>query len=116
MNDIQEAQERARSQLATASDPLQKILRPAFELVQNRFGPDDEQKLYGMRCKWVDAGNAVGWNGAAPRYDRMVALVGSPIWQELGKMGLGEDYPPYEEDCYFGWRTVTKKEWEELNA
>ena len=117
---IQLKMQRAREALVTAHDELQMILRPAFELVEDAPALITPEDTYDLQCRWVDAGNECGWDGALPRYDRMVALVDSPIWKLLGDgvgghVAMGVPYPPFFRDGWkWGWKTVKKSDWEAL--
>lgn len=99
-------------QLETASDPLQKVLNPCWELVRDEYRENPRNWLE----RWYKAANAVVWNGVAKNTDRMIAKKDSPIWQELGNEedGLGNPYPPFAFGSGMGWEIVTQEEIDEL--
>jgi hypothetical protein len=117
---IQLKMQRAREDLEIHMDPIQQLFRPAFELVVDHSRDITPQDTYDLQCRWVDAGNACGWEGAIPTYERMAALVVSPIWKALGDGVGGHDamgvpYPPFFHDGWkWGWRTLKGSEWEAL--
>lgn len=99
-------------QLETASDPIQKIVNPCWELVR------DEQRMNPRNWleRWNEAATLVAFEGVAKNTDRMIAKKDSPIWQELGngKDGLGNPYPPFAFGSGMGWEIFTQDEIEEL--
>jgi hypothetical protein len=99
-------------QLETASDPIQKILNPCWELVrdEHRMNPRN------WADRWYKAAMLVAYDGVAKNTDRMIAKKDSPIWQELGNAedGLGNPYPPFAFGSGMGWEIVTQKEIDEL--
>ena len=117
---LQEKMQRARESLEIVRDPMQLLFRPAFELVADHIRDITPEDLNDLQCRWVDAGNECEWEGALPTYERMVAKVDSPIWKLLGEGAGGHDamgvpYPPFFENGWkWGWKSVSKKEWEAL--
>lgn len=99
-------------QLENASDPIQKIINPCWELVRD----EQRQNPRNWLVRWNDAANRVGWDGVANNTDRMIAKKESPIWQELGNApdGLGNPYPPFAFGSGMGWEVVSASEIEEL--
>ena len=99
-------------QLETASDPIQKIVNPCWELVRDEARNNPRNWL----VRWHTAATNVGWDGVAKNTDRMIAMKDSPIWQELGNAedGLGNPYPPFAFGSGMGWEIVTADEVEEL--
>lgn len=99
-------------QLETASDPLQKVLNPCWELVR------DEQRKNPRNWaeRWHKAALLCAYEGVAKNTDRMIAKKDSPIWQELGNAedGLGNPYPPFAFGSGMGWEIVTAEEAEEF--
>jgi hypothetical protein len=98
--------------LETASDPIQKIVNPCWELVRN----EDRVNPRNWAERWHKAASLVMWDGVAKNTDRMIAKKDSPIWQELGNEedGLGNPYPPFAFGSGMGWEIVTSKEIEDL--
>ena len=92
-------------QLETASDPIQKIVNPCWELVRDEARNNPRNWL----VRWHTAATNVGWDGVAKNTDRMIAMKDSPIWQELGNAedGLGNPYPPFAFGSGMGWEIVT---------
>ena len=92
-----------------AQDPLQKIMRPCFELVRN-----ESRKVHrNWYDRWMTAADSVGWDGVVRGTTRMIALTTSPIWTALGNMfkdSIGTDMPPFAWNSGMSWRTVTRKE------
>jgi hypothetical protein len=96
-------------QKLTSQDPLQKILRPYFELY--RAEPRKQPRNWEQR--WLECANFVGWKGVVKGTSRMIATTESPIWEELGnryKDSIGVDTPPFAWNSGCRWRTVTAKE------
>lgn len=96
-------------QKAASQDPLQKILRPYFELyrAEGRKEPRD----WGRR--WEECAAAVGWQGVVKGTPRMIATTDSPVWAELGNRfgdSIGVETPPFCWGSGMRWRTVTAKE------
>lgn len=97
------------AQKMTASDPLQQILRPAWELVRN--GPVDQPRNW--RERWYECASICNWEGVAKDPTRMVALTGSPIWELLGNHfvdSIGCNQPPFCWGSKMGWKSVSRKE------
>lgn len=118
---MRESEEHALAQLKTYEEnPMQLLFRPALELVSNYPSETTPEDVYDLQCRWVDAGNECGWEKALPTFERMVAEVRSPIWKLLGDgvgghSALGKPHPPFfPEGWKWGWKTVTKAEWDEL--
>lgn len=99
-------------QLETASDPLQKVLNPCWELVRDEY----RSKPRNWNERWYKAATLVGWDGVAKNTDRLIAKKDSPIWQELGNEqdGLGNPYPPFAFGSGMGWEMVSAEEVEAL--
>lgn len=99
-------------QLKTASDPIQKIINPCWELVRNEL----RVKPRNWMQRWHEAASLVMWDGVAKNTDRFIAKKDSPIWQELGNApdGLGNPYPPFAFNSGMGWETVSADEIDEL--
>ena len=99
----------SESQKITASSPAQKLFRPAFELV--RGGQSKNPRNWWAR--WTECAEKVNYEGVAPiNSGRMIALVDSPIWSELGHHYpdcLGTDMPPFAFGSQMIWRTVPRK-------
>ena len=100
-------------QLEEASDPIQRELNPAWELLRDEYRkePRDWPSI------WNQAANAVMWEGVAQNTDRMIALKSSPIWNELGTGfpdSIGNSYPPFLWGSGLGWEIVTAEECEGL--
>lgn len=96
-------------QKMSAQDPLQKILRPAFELYRGERRKT-ERNWWDM---WNTAADRVNWEGVVRGTTRMIALTDSPIWSALGNMfkdSIGVDSPPFCWGSGMRWRTVTRKE------
>lgn len=110
----------------TSDDALQKVLRPAFELLT--MHPSHENIDWyksDLTTRWTAAGEHCNWQGvwqgAWKTQGRMIAMTDSPIWSSLGSQelfndGMGIDYPPFyiNGGWLFGWKTVTKRELEGL--
>lgn len=100
-------------QKMAAQDPLQKILRPFFELYRGEHRKT-ERNWYD---RWLTAANRVGWEGVVKGTTRMIARTDSPIWSELGNMfpdSIGVDSPPFCWGSGMRWKTVTAKEVKEM--
>lgn len=100
-------------QKLTAQDPLQKIIRPYFELVRN----ETRKQPRNWWDRWLDCANAVNWDGVVKGTTRMIAKVDSPIWSELGHRymdSIGTDVPPFCFGSGMGWKSVRAKEIEDL--
>ncbi len=99
-------------QLKTASDPIQKIINPCWELVRNEL----RVKPRNWMQRWHEAASLVMWQGVAKNTDRFIAKKDSPIWQELGNApdGLGNPYPPFAFNSGMGWELVSQDEIDEL--
>lgn len=99
-------------QLETASDPIQNILNPCWELVRDEY----RDKPRNWLDRWNTAAVLVAFEGVAKNTDRMIAKKDSPIWQELGNAedGLGNPYPPFAFGSGMGWEIVTAEEIEDL--
>ena len=96
-------------QKMSAQDPLQKILRPAFELYRGE-SRKTQRNWWDM---WNIAADRVNWEGVVRGTTRMIALTTSPIWSELGNGfpdSIGTDTPPFWWNSGGRWRTVTRKE------
>lgn len=103
----------------TSNDKLQQMLRPAFELVKELTDKDETYYIEDLNRRWKVAGDTCSWEGVKRLPNRMVALTSSPIWKCLGSSelfddGMDIDHPPFyiNGGWLFGWRTITKKEWE----
>lgn len=100
-------------QKMTAQDPLQKILRPYFELVRNEV----RNKKRNWYDRWITCANMVNWEGVVKGTPRMIAKTDSPIWHELGHIfadSIGVDTPPFAWNSGMAWKTVTAKEIKDL--
>lgn len=102
-------------------DALVAMLHPAFELLKNHKHKDEAYYIQDLDRRWDIAGKACHWEGVKRLPDRKVALVDSPIWKMLGSVelfddGLDFDTPPFylNGGWLFGWRTITKRQWESL--
>jgi len=96
-------------QKMTAQDPLQKILRPYFELYRGERRKTERN----WWDRWLTAANKVNWEGVVMGTTRMIALTTSPIWDALGNMfsdSIGTNMPPFCWGSGMRWKTVTKKE------
>lgn len=96
-----------------AQDPIQKIIRPYFELVRN------EQRKIPRKWKerWDECCKVIDYEGVVLGTDRFIARTDSPIWAELGHHYsdcLGVDTPPFCFGSGMGWRTVKQKEIDRL--
>lgn len=114
---IRHSRQHGLAQRQTANDPLQKVLRPAFEIVVNLSNPNIDFYRTDLRNRWQVAGDACKWDGVIQIGDRMIAKTDSPIWKCLGNQdlfddGLGINYPPFylNGGWLFGWKSITKKE------
>lgn len=97
----------AKAQKMVVSDPLQKLLRPAWELVRNQQSNHPRN----WRERWYEAASICNWEGVARGTTRMVALVDSPIWEVLGNHfadSIGIDTPPFWWGSGSGWRPVDR--------
>ena len=104
-----------------ARDPLQKILRPCFELVKDLQDPNEAYYIQDLDRRWKVAGDACNWQGVVDVPGRKIAMTDSPIWANLGSAelfddGLGFDTPPFylNGGWMFGWDSVEKKELEAM--
>lgn len=100
-------------QKLTSQDPIQKIVRPYFELYrgERRNNPRN------WWDRWLTAANKVNWDGVVKGTTRMIARTDSPIWSELGNMfddSIGVDTPPFCWGSGMRWKTVKAKEVEDL--
>lgn len=106
------AHNKAMKEFATTG--LQPVLRPAFELVRN--GAVENPRNWWAR--WTECAELVNYRGVAPlSTGRMVALVNSPIWSELGHHyddSLDTDVPPFAFGSKMGWKSIKRKECVEL--
>lgn len=96
-------------QKMSAQDPLQKILRPAFELYRGESRKTERN----WWDRWLTASAKVNGQGVVQGTTRMIALTTSPIWAELGNGfpdSIGTDTPPFWWNSGGRWRTVTRKE------
>ena len=96
-------------QKAASEDPLQKILRPYFELVRN----ESRSKPRNWYDRWLKAADKCGWQGVVKGTTRMIARTDSPIWSLLGGMftdSIGTDYPPFCWGSGMGWKSIKEKE------
>lgn len=96
-------------QKMSAQDPLQRVLRPCFELYRGE-SRKTERNWYD---RWITAANKVNWEGVVKGTTRMIAKTDSPIWIELGngfQDSIGVDSPPFWWNSGGRWRTVTRKE------
>lgn len=104
-------QAQAVAQARRSADPEIMAQWPAWRLARtgSRITPRDD-----WWQRWQDAGNSVGWEGAAQK--PMVALKSSPIWAALGRgVGgyrdtLGTAYPPFAFGSGLGWLDVPAAE------
>lgn len=104
-------QAQAVAQTRRSADPEIMAQWPAWRLARtgSRITPRDD-----WWQRWQDAGNSVGWEGAAQK--PMVALKSSPIWAALGRgVGgyadtLGTAYPPFAYSSGLGWVDVPADE------
>lgn len=97
------------AQKMVASDPIQKILMPAWELVRNATVSHPRNWLE----RWYECATICNWEGVARSTDRMVALTDSPIWELLGNHypdSIGCDQPPFCWGSRMGWEHVSRKE------
>lgn len=94
------------------SDRFQLAEYPAFELIIAGLPQSKEDKKKAWLSRWNEAGNRVDWLEASPAFvdghkkHRMIAMVTSPIWAELGKMGMGSaevDAPPFLPGSVWLW-------------
>lgn len=100
-------------QKLTAQDPLQKIIRPFFELVRN----ESRKQPRNWYDRWIDCANTVGWEGVVKGTTRMIARTDSPIWSALGNKysdSIGTDMPPFCFGSGMGWKSITAKEIKDL--
>lgn len=100
-------------QKMTAQDPLQKILRPYFELVRN----ETRKQQRNWYDRWMTAVHKINGEGVIAGTTRMIARTDSPIWEELGNSfpdSIGTDIPPFCWGSGMGWKTITAKEIKEL--
>lgn len=96
-------------QKMTAQNPLQRILRPFFELVRN----ESRKQPRNWYDRWIDCANTVNWEGVVKGTTRMIAKTDSPIWSALGNKyadSIGTDMPPFCFGSGMGWKSVTAKE------
>lgn len=96
-------------QKMSAQDPLQKILRPYFELYRG----ESRKTQRNWYDRWLTAVSKVNGEGVIEGTTRMIARTDSPIWSELGNMfkdSIGVDSPPFCWGSGMRWRTVTAKE------
>ena len=115
---VREARQHGRRSRELSGDKLQRILRPAFELVENHVDAYSDAYREDLARRWQSAGEACAWEGVFDTGDgRLVALTDSPIWAALGSGGLFEDgldidFPPFYVNggWRFGWSTVTRRE------
>lgn len=108
-----------KQKLKAQNDPLQKMLRPAFELIQKGWKNATDYYREDLQRRWNEAGNACKWEGVYNISGRMVARTDSPIWTMLGCSELFDDglnisFPPFfvNGGWLLYWETVTKKELE----
>lgn len=102
----------ARQQMR-AQDPLQRIIRPYFELVRNE-ARKEQRNWYD---RWLTCAAKVNWEGVVMGTSRMIARTDSPIWSELGHSfldSIGVDTPPFAWNSGMGWKSITAKEIKEL--
>ena len=100
-------------QKMTAEDPLQKIIRPYFELVRN----ESRKQQRNWYDRWMTAVKLVNGEGVIAGTTRMIARTDSPIWSALGNAfpdSIGNDMPPFCWGSGMGWKSVTAKEIKEL--
>lgn len=100
-------------QLEEASDPIQKELNPAWELLRDEYRkePRDWDSI------WNEAANRVMWQGVCKDTSRKIAYKDSPIWNELGtgfSDSIGNPYPPFMWNSGCGWEICTAEEIEGL--
>lgn len=96
-------------QKLTAQDPLQRVLRPYFELVRN----ESRKQPRNWYDRWIDCANTVNWEGVVKGTTRMIARTDSPIWSALGNKyadSIGTDMPPFCFGSGMGWKSITAKE------
>lgn len=95
-----------------AQTPSTLRLWPAWEL---RRAEPRERPRPDWADRWRAAGEACGWEGAAPG-PRMVALKGSPVWDALGAGAggyadaVGNPYPPFAFGSGLNWYEVGAEE------
>ena len=97
------------AQKMSASDPMQKLFRPAWELVRNQQTQHPRNWLE----RWYECASICNWEGVAQNTTRMVALVDSQIWELLGNHypdSIGCDQPPFCWGSHMGWKSVTRAE------
>lgn len=100
-------------QKMTAQDPLQRVLRPYFELVRN----ESRKTQRNWYDRWMTAVRMVNGEGVIAGTTRMIARTDSPIWTALGNAfpdSIGTDMPPFAWGSGMGWKSVTAKEIKEL--
>lgn len=97
------------------SDRFQLAEYPAFELIIAGLPQSKEDKKKAWLSRWNEAGTRVDWLEASPAFVdghkklRMIAMVTSPIWAELGKMGMGSaevDAPPFLPGSVWLWEQI----------
>ena len=96
-------------QKMAAQDPLQRVLRPCFELYRGERRKTERN----WWDRWLTASAKVGGQGVVQGTTRMIALTTSPIWAELGNGfpdSIGTDAPPFWWNSGARWKTVTRKE------
>ncbi len=97
------------------SDRFRLAEFPAFELIIAGLPQSKDDKKKAWVSRWTEAGNRVDWLEASPAFAdgrkklRMIAMVTSPIWAELGKMGMGSaevDAPPFLPGSVWSWDQI----------
>ncbi len=92
---------------------------PAFELIIAGVPEREEDNTQAWLSRWSEAGNHVEWLEASPAFEdvkkqlRMIAMVTSPIWAELGKICMGSskvDTPPFLPRSVWTWQELGAEE------
>lgn len=97
------------------SDPQAFEFSPAWDLQCCGLPTDPEDTEEAWCRRWALAGERVAWAEAAGAFRddkgglHMIAMVTSPIWKELGKMGWGRadfDTPPFSPGSVWSWQSA----------
>ena len=100
-------------QKLTSQDPVQKIVRPYFELYRG----EKRNTPRNWWDRWLTAANKCNWDGVVKGTTRMIAKTDSPIWSILGNDfsdSIGVDTPPFCWNSGMMWKTIRAKEIEDL--